>query len=259
MYCTKCGKNIPDDSKFCPECGTSCSGGSKDNTKNINISTPDIDLQKQKSYIFTALKHPITTMRDGIVGLTSNVILIYGIIITLLIPLIKTLSIKMFGYNLFNSVMNLASGFSGESYNSIDSILGKQQFNSMFDMVFPTGSIYLLNLLNYILVYGILVLLTYLISKYLMKEDISLEFLGNIFFVFSIFNFTLVIVESVALIIGIMPWAIVDIFAAITSIILIYSGFNSRIESKNKLVYAFPIACMTSLVIGSLIALSSII
>lgn len=93
MYCTKCGKNIPDDSKFCPECGTSCSGGSKDNTKNINISTPDI----------------------------------------------------------------------------------------------------------------------------------------------------------------------VDIFAVITSIILIYSGFNSRIESKNKLVYAFPIACMTSLVIGSLITLSSII
>jgi hypothetical protein len=23
MYCTKCGKNIPDDSVFCPECGYS--------------------------------------------------------------------------------------------------------------------------------------------------------------------------------------------------------------------------------------------
>ena len=29
MFCTKCGKAIPDDSVFCPECGTSL-GGKKD-------------------------------------------------------------------------------------------------------------------------------------------------------------------------------------------------------------------------------------
>ena len=259
MYCTKCGSNIPDDSKFCPECGASCNGGVKNNTTTINISTPDVDLQKHKSYVFTALKHPINTMREGIVGLSSRAILIYGIIITLLIPLIKTLSIKMFSYNLFKSIMNLVANVSGEDYDSINSILMKQQFKAMLDMVFPTGSIYFLDLLSYVFFYGILVLLTYLIYKFLIKEDIALKNLGNIFFVFSIINFILVIFEAVALIIGVMPWAIISIFASIISVILIYSGFNSVIESKNKLIYLFSVTYVIALGIVIWVSFNNII
>ena len=242
MYCTKCGSKIPDDSKFCPECGNSCGGETKNNKTTINISTPEVDIKKHKSYVLTAIKHPFTSMKDGILGLSLKLSLIYGIIITLLIPLIKVLSIKIFSYNLLKSIMELVYSISGEYFSKNDSIFLKQQFNTQLDMVFPTGSVYFLDLLNYILFYGIIIFIVYLIYKYLIKEKIDRKNLGNIFFVFSVINFILVIIQSLALFIGFIPWAIVSIFASITSVILIYSGFNSILKGKNKLVYLFSFA-----------------
>lgn len=29
MFCSKCGKEIPNESVFCPECGNKCKGSSK--------------------------------------------------------------------------------------------------------------------------------------------------------------------------------------------------------------------------------------
>lgn len=248
MYCTKCGKQIPDDSRFCPECGANCNGDTKDtkNTKTINVSAPEIDVKQHKSYVLSALKHPVTTMKDGLPGLSLKVSLIYGIIITLIIPLIKVLSMKAFSYNVMKSITNLITSISGESFGNNNSMIFKQQFNAVLDAVFPTGSIYFLNLLNYILLYGIIVLIVYLVYKFLIKEDISLKNLGNIFFVFSIINLIVTIIASLFLIVGVVAWAIISIFGSMISIILIFSGFNSIVEGKNKLVYLFSFAYVVS-------------
>ncbi len=32
MFCSKCGKEIPNESVFCPECGNRCKGSNKKDT-----------------------------------------------------------------------------------------------------------------------------------------------------------------------------------------------------------------------------------
>lgn len=245
MYCSKCGKQIPDDSSFCPECGSNCNGGGK----TINATATSVDMNKHKNYLLTTLKSPVTVMQNGLAELSLKAALMYGVVITLIIPLIKTLSAKM----------SVISKISRENYDiGYTGYLERKLYRGVSDG-FPTGDIYIINLLSYVLFYGIIILIIYFVYKSLLKENISQENLGNIFFAFSVINLVMTIISVIALQLGLMFWAIISIFSLILSIILIYAGFNSIVEGKNKLVYLFSFSYLVSLGITLMVLIKRLV
>ena len=48
MYCSHCGKQLPDDAKFCPVCGTSVKTTSESNNKIFSATTPQKSFAKKK-------------------------------------------------------------------------------------------------------------------------------------------------------------------------------------------------------------------
>lgn len=58
MYCRNCGKQIPDDAKFCPECGASVSETSKSEQYNESGYVGDTNISKKETHegLFLASK-----------------------------------------------------------------------------------------------------------------------------------------------------------------------------------------------------------
>lgn len=236
MYCSKCGKEIPNESVFCPECGNKCKGSSK--------SIP-IDVNEHKGYIIKSLCHPITSVKEHVFGVSSKIQLIYIAIITLIIPLVKTLLFKAFSFNLVKSVVGIILEFSNiNTWDFNNMIKAKSQFDMIMENVFPTGNIYFLNLGSYIINYALILGIIYIIFKFLVKEDINKDSLVNIMFVVSIINVFILIISSIALVLGGAIWMIVSIFSSILSVVLLYALFNTLIKSKNKFIYIYSLTCM---------------
>ncbi|HBI6898674.1 TPA: zinc-ribbon domain-containing protein, partial [Clostridium perfringens] len=152
MFCSKCGKEIPNESVFCPECGNRCKGSNK--------SIP-IDVNEHKGYIIKSLCHPITSVKEHVFGVSLKIQLIYIAIITLIIPLVKTFLFKAFSFNLVKSVVGIILEFSSvNTWDFNNMIKAKSQFDMIMENVFPTGNIYFLNLgsyvINYVLILGII-------------------------------------------------------------------------------------------------------
>ena len=214
MFCSKCGKEIPNESVFCPECGNKCKGSSK--------SIP-IDVNEHKGYIIKSLCHPITSVKEHVFGVSSKIQLIYIAIITLIIPLVKTLLFKAFSFNLVKSVVGIILEFSNvNTWDFNNMIKAKSQFDMIMENIFPTGNIYFLNLGSYINKYSLV----------------------NIMFVVSIINVFILIISSIALVLGGAIWMIVSIFSSILSVVLLYALFNTLIKSKNKFIYIYSLTCM---------------
>ncbi|EGT0695556.1 zinc ribbon domain-containing protein, partial [Clostridium perfringens] len=76
------------------------------------------------------------------------------------------------------------------------------------------------------------------------KEDINKDSLVNIMFVVSIINVFILIISSIALVLGGAIWMIVSIFSSILSVVLLYALFNTLIKSKNKFIYIYSLTCM---------------
>ena len=51
MFCTKCGKQIPDSTKFCPYCGANCS--------------PEQDIASQAGQVFNKVEKELGSAFDG--------------------------------------------------------------------------------------------------------------------------------------------------------------------------------------------------
>lgn len=244
MYCSKCGKQIPDESVFCPECGNKCNG--EGNIK-ANIKIP----KHHKGSIIKTLCHPVNAMKCGALDLSLKVELIYIGIITLLIPLIKTLTFKLYSFNLIKSLINLAFDFSGVSkWNLNDIIEAKSQFSLVMENVFPTGKIYFLNLGSYLINYVVIIGIIFIIFKLMLKENLNKENIISIVFVISVINLFLTILCTIALMLGGTAWILMSIFSGILALILLFSGLNNIIKSNSKLIYVFSFVCMIAYVLN---------
>lgn len=237
MFCSKCGKEIPDESIFCPECGNNC----KENKQSI----PKVDVNEHKGYVIKSLCHPVNSVKEGIFGLSTKVQFAYIAIITFLIPFFKTIFFKIYSFNLVKSLFETFLNFSTKNNMSLDDMLTvKNQFDMIMENVFPTAKIYFLNLGSYVLNYVLILGLLYLIFKFLVRESINKYSILNIMFVVSIVNVFILILSAISLILGGTIWIIVSIFTSVLSIVLLYELFSSLIKSKNKLVYIYSATCM---------------
>ncbi|MBO3406671.1 zinc ribbon domain-containing protein [Clostridium perfringens] len=243
MYCSKCGKEIPEESVFCPECGNRCKLSADKENK-------EIDTKEIKELIINLIFSPINTMKNGNINLSSKNKIIYILITTLIMPLITVLFLRASSFNLIKSIPSTIAKFSGSSsWNINDSIEFKNQFNMIMQNLFPTGKLYVLSLSSYILNYALLLGIIYIVFKFIIKDNFGKTNILNILFIISTFNVLLKIISSIALILGLLPWLVLKLFSVILLIVLLYSLLNTFIESREKLIYVYP----ATLVIVSLI------
>ncbi|CUO44606.1 zinc ribbon domain-containing protein [Clostridium perfringens] len=214
MYCSKCGKEIPNESVFCPECGCKC----KSDMDNKIRETSAIEI---KELITKVICNPISTVKNEAIKLSSQNKLIYIIITSLITPLITIFSFKTYGSGLVKYIIN-----------SI-----------------PMQKVYILNLGSYIINYVLLLGIIYILFKSLMKDKIDKTNAIDIMLTISTFNMLLEIIAAIVLFLGVIPWVILKVFSMILLIILMYSLLNSLLILKEKLIYIYS----TALVVIALI------
>ena len=255
MYCPSCGNKISDESIFCPECGNKFKGDPLD----FNKPNKSINFTKHFNYILKILKHPVTIMKDGSSEITDNINLIYIAIITLLIPFIKVLSLQKFSLNLIKSIIDIIGNFTKEKIPLSEFITFKSQFNQFKDLFFPFNELYIYNLINYFLFFGIIILTTTLIYKLLFKVIIEKSDLIRFIVVISVINLFFTLITSIFLTLGITLTIIMNILSLLVSVILLYIGFNNLLNDDNKLLYLFTTISTISYIVSAYVSAKYII
>ncbi|MDY3206829.1 zinc-ribbon domain-containing protein [Clostridium baratii] len=268
MYCSKCGKEIPDDSMFCSECGQRV----EDNNQNINRDNAqnnstnqdnhyehnpyayseyansnnayqkghsNFDPSKIGKFFIESVKHPITTIKSGKDIISKEISALYIIVIAFLIPLIQVLSLRSFAYSIFKTIMNLVNSFEGSQMGFGEAMRFKSQFSSIFDMYFPFVRVYVFNLLHYVALYGIILIAIFIIYKFVIKSQFSVSEFLKVFAVVSIFNLLFTILSAVLLLIGVTFSLFATAFMSAMVIALLFVGYNSLFKEKNRFIYIF--------------------
>lgn len=259
MYCSKCGKNIPDDSVFCPECGYKCGG----NKEKHHIHNSNINTKKYVKYTIDAIRHPITTIKQGGNDITTKANLLYILIIALLTPLVKIISIKDFIMSTIESVFKFLNAINGEITTAFDLVNLKSRLIPKIDAYIEVSglykNIYFLNLFHSILLYGITLIIIYLIYRYLIKSKVSLNDFTRFIVVISIIKFLFVIITSLVLLLS----PIVSIVLCLISITIVTTllaiGLNNVLKASNEFIYIFPIVFGLSIIITNFICAEYVI
>lgn len=292
MYCSRCGKEIPDDSMFCPECGQRVKSNNHntngDNTQNSNPNPNNnqsnhyehnpyaygeyansnnayqrgqshFDISKIGKFFTESVKHPITTIKSGKDIISKEISALYIIVIAFLIPLIQVVSLRSFTYSIFKTIMNLVNSFEGSQMGFSEAIRFKNQFSSIFNMYFPFGRVYVFNLLHYVALYGILLIAIFIIYKFVVKVEFSVSEFLKVFAVVSIFNLLFTILSAVLLLIGVTFSLFATAFMSAMVIALLFVGYNSLFKEKNRFIYIFGFIYGISFVITNYLCIEYVI
>lgn len=292
MYCSRCGKEIPDDSMFCPECGQRVESNNeninRDNVQNNNDNQNNkqenhyehnpyaygeyansnnayqkvqshFDPSKIGKFFIESVKHPITTIKSGKDIISKEVSALYIIVIAFLIPLIQVLSLRSFTYSIVKTIMNLVNSFEGSQMRFSEAMRFKSQFSSIFDMYFPFGKVYVFNLLHYVALYGIILIAIFIIYKFVIKVEFSVSEFLKVFAVVSIFNLLFTILSAVLLLIGVTFSLFATAFMSAMVIALLFVGYNSLFKEKNRFIYIFGFIYGISFIITNYLCVEYVI
>lgn len=292
MYCSRCGKEIPDDSMFCPECGQRVESNNeninRDNVQNNNdnqnnkqenhyehnpyaygqYANSNNAYQKVQSHFYPSkigkffiesVKHPITTIKSGKDVISKEISALYIIVIAFLIPLIQVISLRSFTYSIVKTIMNLVNSFEGSQMRFSEAMRFKSQFSSIFDMYFPFGKVYVFNLLHYVALYGIILIAIFIIYKFVIKVEFSVSEFLKVFAVVSIFNLLFTILSAVLLLIGVTFSLFATAFMSAMVIALLFVGYNSLFKEKNRFIYIFGFIYGISFVITNYLCVEYVI
>ena len=207
MFCPNCGSNISNDSTFCPNCGTKIE--QKINSKDNSDSSKDFF-----KTICKCIKNPLTEISNLKETLSDNNNYIYLGIITLIISIMFTISLKL--------------------------------FNSSITISIPFYEIFLSYIINLVIFYGIILFLVFAIYKFIFKEEIKLQDFLRVLLSALIVRGTFVLIQTIISIISFKFSIIIFIVGLMTSILVLYSGFKEIVKNYNKLLYTFSIAYLVS-------------
>lgn len=80
MYCINCGKELPDDAKFCPGCGNKIGSKPKADVKMPDFKMPDVKIPDFSNYI-KAVKIPKKILVPAAAGIAAIILIILSIVL----------------------------------------------------------------------------------------------------------------------------------------------------------------------------------
>lgn len=236
MFCRNCGKEIPDDSVFCPECGGKCS----DEKRKPIIS--NVDTHKVLKFFLSSLKKPVTTIKEKGGELSSAIHIGIIAIITLLIPLIHLGILKTFIGKVMNLYANISQIYSSHSVNLKDRLETQKGLNEFVDTYVPFGKIYTLDILSFIIFFGLMLLLIYLVYKFIFKANIETRKFLGIISVALILRLAFTILSTIFLLISIVPAIVINIIGSIVILAVVILGMREVAHEEDKLIYVVAIS-----------------
>lgn len=236
MFCRNCGKEIPDDSVFCPECGGKCSD------EKAESKIPKVDPHKILGYFLGALKKPVTTIKEKGEDLSSSIHIGIIAVITLLIPLIHLGVLKTFIGKIMNLYASISQIYSSHSVNLKDRLETQKGLNEFVDTYVPFGKIYTLDILSFVIFFGLMLLLIYLVYKFVFKANIETKKFLGIISVALILRLAFTIVSTVFLLISIVPAIVVNVIGSVVILAVVILGMREVAHEEDKLIYVVAIS-----------------
>lgn len=245
MFCVKCGREIPDDSVFCPECGNKCGG-----TKEKNKVTINFDFNQLLNYILSSLKNPISTMKNSYENVSKSVHIGIIAILTLLVPAIHIGALKSFVNSCAEDILKLASLFGRKpklslftSKSDIREMARVQEYiNEGINEIFPFVKLYMMDFFRTGLYYIIIIGLIFLVYKFIFKVEIdNYKFLG-VLSVITILNFILVLVSGITVFLSFKISIVIKFISTILNVSLLLLGMREVTNTEDRLPYVVSIS-----------------
>lgn len=237
MFCKNCGTELPDDSKFCSNCGYSFNTSSTYSQQYYSEITSSL-----KNFLVSIFTSPIKCCSEYSQKLSTKFSIIYFIITTFIISLICTLSLKGLIKSTCVSFIKLLNSIEGDSYlykSELSTLTG--YLDSFLDSIIPFSKTFLSFILGFVIFFGILILISFFIHNFISKTPVKF----TQYVVVASVGLTL---ESVALIIFILLFFVLPILGIlflsiinIALIVILYSGISNLKEKKSYDPYSFAI------------------
>ena len=236
MFCKNCGTELPDDSKFCSNCG--CPFNTNTSYSNEYYSEITSTLKDFLKSIFTS---PIKCCSEYSQKLSTKFSAMYFLVTTIVISLICTASIKGLIKSACVSFIKLSSSIEDYSLSKAELSAATAYLDSFLDSIIPFSKTLISFILGFILFFGILILLSFFVHNFISKTPVKFAE----YMVIASIGLTL---ESATLIIFILLSFILPtlaiLFLAIVNIaliIILYSGISNLNEKKAYEPYSFGI------------------
>ena len=234
MFCPTCGTKIPDDSKFCINCGNLLDESNKSKINNTSNLFGD--------FILTITTNPLSACKDFINKLSSSFVATYFIIVAILFSITNVVALKSNFSQYFIKIINISDKLKGNVLDTSDLYEITAFITPLKDTLFPFNKTFSWFLTFILVFYLVIILLSYFYHNIILKTQVNWK---NYFIVSSV---ALTIQFEISLLYLITSFISLYLSIAIITlstpliIIVLYKGFSNFIETKPTTPYCF--ACI---------------
>lgn len=247
MFCSKCGTEVNDNVQFCTNCGAPIN-----NEKNHDKQPPKNHTHLRDDFchlsilIKLALTKPFTACTDFVKCLTTKQTLMYFSLMSIIISLLTTFSVKESLTDLFETSINLASKFQGKSLSTKEFFEIRSKINEFFTQYLPTGKIFMWGLLRTIIFYILITLIIFVVYTLLIKKDLRFLSYLKVSLVALTVDAFFTIIECLFSFVSIYISLILLSISSVIIILVLFSGFKRLVKENNNIIYIFAITYFTT-------------